>query len=76
MARKSSTYDAFAVVLSEMTDDRLASTARDYIWMAEYGPETGRNVFQHQRDAVVRECEQRGNVALLERIRSEFARKA
>ena len=72
MSAKFSTYDGFAVVISEMTDTDLASTARDYIWMAEFGPQAGLDVFQPQRDAVVRECGRRGNTALLERMRSEF----
>jgi hypothetical protein len=72
----SRTDSAFAKVISEMTDAELESTARDYIWLAEFGPTARFPTFQPQRDAVVRECERRCCLALLVRIRNGFPRSS
>jgi len=41
-------------------DDEIVATARDYLWLAEFGPVVGRRSFELRRDAVVSEMEEQG----------------
>jgi hypothetical protein len=54
------------------SDADLLSAARDYIWLAEFGPIEGRDTFSLKRDGVVNELRARGMDEQLEALRREM----
>lgn len=71
--RLTSYSKAFAVVLSEMTDEELESAARDYLWMAEQQDSlVGRETYALRRNQVVAECERRDRMDIVNRLRAEW----
>ena len=63
----------FARMLQESTDAQLEVTGRDYIWLAEFGPEPGRRTFELRRDAFVFECERLGRADIVQQIRERLS---
>ena len=66
----SSRDDDFPSYLQQISDAKLEETARDYIWMAEVGPEVGRGHYIRNRDMTIAECERRGRPEIIDRARS------
>ena len=54
----------------------LLSIARNYIWLAEFGPEGGRDTFSMKRDGIVAELRARGMEEQLEAIRRELGEES
>ena len=65
-------HASFARMLAELPGANLESTARDYIWLAEFGPAQGRCTFELKRGLVVAECERRGRLDIIEAARKRF----
>ncbi len=64
--------DEWARSLRTFTDEQLLSSARDYIWLAEFGPEAGRDTFDGRRDGIVAEMQTRGMLEELKQLRKDF----
>ena len=64
---------AWLDMLAGLTDDALARTTEDYVWLAEFGPETERRTFELCHDSVVAECERRGRADLVLTARQKWA---
>ncbi len=61
---------AFALALSDMTDEELEGAAHDYIWLAEHQESiVGRSAYTVRRDQVVAECERRNRLDIVKRAR-------
>jgi hypothetical protein len=57
-------------------DEELVRTARDYLWLAEFGPEQGRKTFDKRRDSVVQVMRERGLLEELRELRRELGSKS
>ncbi len=68
--------DEWARSLRTFTDEQLLSSARDFVWLAEFGPEPGRETFTMRRDGIVAEMQTRGMLEELRELRRDFASKA
>jgi hypothetical protein len=62
----------WASFLRTVSDTDLLVTARDFIWLAEFGPVEGRDTFSLKRDGVVNELRARGMDGQLEALRREM----
>jgi hypothetical protein len=65
----------WARYLRSLSDEELVSTARDYLWLAEFGPAARRSTFEPKGGAVVAEMKERGLLEELRRLRAELAKR-
>lgn len=64
-------YRDWAEQLAGMTDAELATTTRDFIWLAEKQESlVGRRTFTSRRDLCVAECERRGRRDFIDQARA------
>ena len=64
--------EGWAAFLRTVNETELLSTARDFIWLAEFGPEAGRDTFTVRRDGVIAELQNRGMLEELREIQREL----
>lgn len=63
----------WAGFLKTLPDGELLATARDYLWLAEFGPHEGRDTFSTKRDRIVAEVQERGLNSELAELRRKLA---